>query len=92
MQYCSQVDAGSYDPEAGGFVAAATTRVAAATKRQLQTIASAAIIKKRQKVDEMSSLATTTAGRLRRIASESSLGRRLGSTVSKESRRPLRTF
>ncbi len=86
------MDAGGHDPEAGGFAAAATKRVAAATKRQLQTIASAAISKKRQRMEEMSSLATATAGKLRRIASESSIGRRLGSTVRKEASRLLGNF
>jgi len=89
IQFCSQVVAGGDDPEDSGFAAAATKRVAAATKQQLQTIASASIRKKRQRVDDMSSLAIATVGRLRRIASESSLGRRFGSTVRKETSRLL---
>ena len=80
---------GGDGPEAGGFAAAATKRVATATKHQLQAVASAAISKKRQRVDEMSSLALSTAGKFRRIASESSLGRRLASTVRKETSGPM---
>lgn len=81
----SQTDLGDDDPDAGGFAAAATKRVTAATKRQLQTIASAVVSKKRQKLDDVSSLMNATAGKFRRIASESSLGHRLVSKVSKKS-------
>lgn len=72
---------GGDDPGAGGFAAAATKRVKAATKRQFQTIASTVVSKKRQKMDDVSSLMNNTAGKFRRIASESSLGRLLASGV-----------
>eukprot|EP00752_Nemacystus_decipiens_P007285 g6519.t1 len=77
--FCSQTDFGDDDPDAGGFAAAATKRVTAATKRQFQTIASAAVSKKRQKLDDVSSLMNATAGKFRKIASESNLGRHLAS-------------
>lgn len=72
------------DPDAGGFAAVATRRVAAATKIQFQTIATAASSKKRQKLDDLSSLANTTGGKIRRAATESVIGRRFASEVPYE--------
>lgn len=79
-----QADLGGDDPDAGRFATVATRRVAAATKLQFQTIALAASRKRRQKLDELSSLANTTGGKLRRIASESMIGRRLALEVWEE--------
>lgn len=87
----SQTDVGDDDPDAGGFAAAATKRVKAATKRQFQTIASTVVSKKRQKMDDMGSLVNASAGKFRKIASDSNLGRHLTSRVNKREQKWHRT-
>ncbi|CAB1102563.1 unnamed protein product [Ectocarpus sp. CCAP 1310/34] len=64
---------------ARGFVTAVNRRVAAAAQRQFQTMALAAASKKMQVLNGMSSIGNTTAKKIRRVASESSIGRHLNS-------------
>ncbi|CAM9199147.1 unnamed protein product [Ectocarpus sp. 12 AP-2014] len=75
----SQTGIDGGDTGAGGFVTAVNRRVAAAAQRQFQTMALAAASRKRQMLHGMNSMGNTTEKKIKRVASESSIGRHLKS-------------